>query len=169
MFMSGYVVSTEMNASPQNLTTTYKTLARLVQAATLMKRSRTFEMEVSATGVPNATDCPIQVSYMYCSAAGAGTPGATVVAQPLDAGVTISNIDLAVTLTPVNFSAEPTTYAIANTYWSRAFNQRSGVLWQSAPGREIYSPAAASVGPGLKALSPNYASTCAAKIMFDEI
>jgi hypothetical protein len=158
-----------MNGSPQNLGAAYKTLLRLVQAATLMKRSRTFEMEISATGVPNATDCAIQASYMWCDVTGAGTPGATVVAQPLDSGLTIAAIDLAVTLVRANYTAEPTTYLIANTWWSRAFNQRSGVLWQSAPGREIYSPAAASVGPGLKALSPNYASTCAAKIMFDEI
>ncbi len=167
--MSGYVATNEMNASPQNLSSSYKTILRLVQAATLMKRARTFELEISATNVPNATDCSIQASYMHCSSAGAGTPSAAVVAQPLDAGLTISNIDLAVTLAQANYTAEPTTYTIANTYWSRGFNQRSGVLWQAAPGREIQSPAAASAGPGLKALSTNYASTVAAKIMFDEV
>ncbi len=166
--MSGYVVSNEMG-TPANISTAYKTQTRLLQAATLMKRARTFEMEVSAIGVPNATDCPIQVNYAYCSATADGSGSGTVVAQPLDAGTTLTNIDLAVTLCHANYATEPTTYTIANTWWSRGFNQRSGVLWQAAPGREIYAPATASTGPGLRVLSPNYADKVVAKIMFDEI
>jgi hypothetical protein len=171
--MSGYVVTNEMAGSLQNLSSTYKTLVRLAQAATLMKRARTFELEVSANNVPNATDCAVQVNYEYCDATGgaaaANGTSTSATAQPLDAGTSITNIDVAVTLGRVNFSAEPTTYIAANTFWSRAFNQRSGVLWQAAPGREIYTPAAASVGPGIQAKSTNYASTALAKILFDEI
>jgi hypothetical protein len=171
--MSGYVVSSEMAGSLQNLSSTYKTQVRLAQAATLMKRARTFEIEISAVNVPNATDCAIQANYEYCDATGgaaaANGTSTSATAQPLDAGTSITNIDVAVTLGRVNFSAEPTNYVAANTYWSRGFNQRSGVLWQSAPGREIYTPAAASVGNGVQAKSTNYASTVVTKLMFDEI
>lgn len=167
--MAGYVVSTEMG-TPVAVTGTYITQIRLVQAATLMKRSRTFEMEISAVGVPSATDCAVQASYSWCDVTGAGSGNATVVAQPLDTGLTIAAIDVAVTLARVNYATtEPTAYLAANTWWSRGFNQRSGVLWQSAPGREIIAPAVASIGPGLRAKSTNYTNTLVTKIMFDEV
>lgn len=166
--MSGYVVAGEMG-TPAVLGTGYKTQLRLVQAGTLMKRSRTFEMEVAAAGVPNATDCPIQVGFQYVSATADGSGSTTIVAQPLDAGTSITNIDVAVTLCHANYVTEPTALDAARIWWSRAFNQRSGVLWQAAPGREIYAPAVASAGPILQAKSPNYASTLTSKIMFDEI
>ena len=94
--MAGYVASNDMG-TPAAISSAYITQLRLVQAATLMKRSRTFEMEISAVGVPSATDCALQASFQWCDVTGAGTPGSTVVAQPLDSGLTIAAIDLAVT------------------------------------------------------------------------
>jgi hypothetical protein len=55
----------------------------------------------------------------------------------------------------------------------RGFNQRSGVLWQAAPGYEIVTPSAtgttAAVGPALRALSTNYTGNVAARIDYLEL
>lgn len=172
--MSGYTVNNEMGGSQQNLTTTYKTQVLLSVPASAPKRQRTFEIELSATGVPNATDCPIQGDFVWNSGATLGT-FTTATAQSKDSALAIASPpDVAVTKGLINASAEPTAFTLANTWWFRAFNQRSGVLWQAAPGHEIITPAVTgatttSSGPALRALSPNYASTVAARVDFDEL
>jgi hypothetical protein len=172
--MSGFTVNNEMAGSAQNLTTTYKTQIMLGVPASLPRRMRVFEIELSATGVPNATDCPIQGDFLWCTGAVIGTNTAAT-PWPKDSGTAIgTQVDTAVSKGYINWSAEPTVYGVANSWWFRAFNQRSGVLWQAAPGHEIVLPASAqgttvSTGAGLRALSPNYASTVAARTDFDEL
>jgi hypothetical protein len=56
----------------------------------------------------------------------------------------------------------------ANCWFNRGFNQRSGVLWQTQPGREIIQPSTASVGACLRALSTNYTGNVVAKLLYDE-
>jgi hypothetical protein len=173
--MSGYTLNNEMAGALQNLTTTYKTqIIPSNPTSGTAKRLRVFELELSANGVPNASDCPIQGDLVWCSGATAGTPNATTAPQQKDSGAAIGTaIDTAITSGKVNFSAEPTTFTIANGWWVRAFNQRSGVLWQAAPGHEIITPSATgtalAVGPALRALSPVYASTVVARMDFDEL
>jgi hypothetical protein len=173
--MSGYTANNEMGGSAQVLTTTAKTQLVLGVPASAPKRIRIYEIELSATGVPNATDCPITGDLLWLTGATLGTVGATVTPQPNDSGTVIGTfVDTAVSKAYVNFTAEPTVFNVANSWWFRAFNQRSGVLYQSVPGKEIVLPAAAqgttaSTGGALRALSPNYASTVAARMSFDEL
>lgn len=173
--MSGFTVNNEMGGSAQNLTTTAKTQLVLGVPASLPKRMRIYEIEMSATGVPNATDCPITGDLLWVTGATLGTVGATLIPQPNDSGTVIGTfIDTAVSKVYANFTAEPTAFNVANSWWFRAFNQRSGVLYQSAPGKEIVLPASAqgttaTTGAALRALSPNYASTVAARTSFDEL
>lgn len=167
--MSGFVITNQMVGSLQPLTTTYKTQLRLLQPASLMRRQRITEMEVSAVSVPNATDCQIQADLSMCDATGAGTPSnITPLAQ--DSGLAIgSPVDVAVTLGRGNYSAEPTAVTTAQNWWMRGFNQRSGVLWQASPGKEIIAPATLSVGPVQRALSTNYTGNVASRMIFDEL
>jgi hypothetical protein len=172
--MSGYTVNNEMGGSAQNLAATAKTQIVLGVPASVPKRMRIYEIELSATGVPNATDCPIVGDLLWVTGATIGT-STTVTPQENDSGTVIGTfVDTAVSKAYVNFSAEPTVFNVANSWWFRAFNQRSGVLYQSVPGKEIILPASAqgttvTTGGALRALSPNYASTVAARMSFDEL
>lgn len=168
--MPGYTLVNLMAGTLQNTTTSPgKSLLRVVGAAT-PKRVRIEELEYSANGVPNATDCAIQVDFTYCSATGAGTATTTAVPQPLDAGTAIgTQLDTASSGTALNYTAEPTAFTAANTFYARGFNQRSGVLWQSQPGREIMQPATTNTGAVMRGQSTNYASTIIARLIFDEL
>ncbi len=169
MAAPGYVVNNLMGGSAQNLTTTPGvTIARTLAAASNPKRHYIWEIEGSQSGPPNATDCSVEWWLAYCGAAGAGT---TTAATPLPTAgfLAAGSIDIATTTAGINYTVEPTTYVVADTFWARACNQRGTVSWQAAPGGEIYMPALASVGPGLRAYSATYASTALGKLAFSEI
>lgn len=169
MSAPGYVVSNGMAGTPQALTTTFITITRLVNAGSAAKRFYIWEIDVSQNAAPNSTDCAVEYSLAYCSAAGAGTK-TTLVANPLGGGfVAGANLDLAVTLGAGNYTAEPTTYTQAYEFWHKAVNQRGSALWQAAPGGELWQPSTVSVGPGLRALSTNYTGTSLAVMRFTEI
>lgn len=175
--MSGYNVNNELvlTTPPQNLTTTAKTQIVIGMPASLPKRFRIYEIEMSASGVPNATDCPIVGDLLWVTGATLGTVGNTVTPQANDSGTAIGTaIDASKALAYTNFTAEPTVFNFNNSWWYRAFNQRSGVLYQSVPGKEIVLPAAAqgttaTTGGALRALSPNYASTVAARLSYEDL
>ncbi len=165
MASPGYNVGNGMAGTPQNLTSAFQTLVRLIAPATAMKRYFIWEIEVSQNGVPNATDCDVEYALNYCDATTGGTKSA---ATPFPTGGALTT-DVAVTTGAVNYTAEPATYVQGDEFWHKAVNQRGSALWQAAPGGEIYLPATASVGPGLRAKSPNYASTALANLKFSEI
>jgi hypothetical protein len=165
MAAPGYNVGNGMAGTPQNLTSTLQTIARLLCPASGMKRFFVWEIEVSQSGVPNATDCDVEYSLVYCDATGAGTK-TNVTPFPTSGALAV---DTAVTAAAANYTAEPTTYAQADEFWHKAVNQRGSSLWQAAPYGEIYLPATASAGPGLRAKSPNYAGTVLANMKFSEI
>lgn len=167
--MSGYNLNNQMAGTYQALAATYKTITRVVAAATLPKRVRYEEMEFSAVSVPNSTDCQVQVDVSYCSAATAGT-GTAATPWPQDSGAAIATqIDTAVSTGLVNCSAEPTVYTQADCWYNRGFNQRSGVLWQASPGYQIIQPSTASTGAGMRALSTNYTGNVVARVLFSEL
>jgi hypothetical protein len=170
MASPGYTVNNLMGGTQQNLTTTPGvTIARLNVPASAGKRFFIWEMDMGQSGPPNATDCSVQWWLTQCSAAGAGT-STTPTVQPTGGGfVQGANTDLAVTVGNVNYSAEPTTYTAASSFYAKAVNQRGAAFWQAAPGGEIYLPNTASTGPGLRAYSATYASTAIARMNFSEI
>jgi hypothetical protein len=111
----------------------------------------------------------VLVDITYCGATTAGT-GTAATPQPTDSGAAIgTQVDTATSTGVVNFSAEPTTFVTTNNFYLRAFNQRSGVLWQTEPGREIIQPSTASVGSALRGQSTNYTGFVATKLLYDEL
>lgn len=159
---AGYNLGNGFAGTQQNLGATLITLTRLVVPATSGKRFYIWEIEVSQNGVPNSTDCDVEYVLDLCSATTAGTSTAAT-PYPLATG------DVAVTTGAVNFTTEPTTYTQASEFWHKAVNQRGSTIWQAAPGGEIYIPATASTGPGMRAKSPNYTGTALANMRFTEI
>jgi hypothetical protein len=163
-----------MGGAPNALTTTYKTqIIPSNPTSGTAKRLRVVELELSAISVPNSTDCQIQGDLCWSSGATSGT-ATTATPQQKDSGAAIGTaIDTAITSGKINFSAEPTTFTLANSWWNRGFNQRSGVLWQAAPGYEIVTPSATgtalAVGPALRALSTNYTGNMAGRMDYMEL
>ena len=170
MAAAGYTVNNLMGGSQQNLTTTPGvTIVRLNAPASTSKRFYIWEIEGSQSGPPNATDCSVQWWLTQCDTTGAGT-ATTATPEPTGGGfIAAGNSDVAVTVTKVNYTAEPTTYTAAQTFFARGINQRSQAFWQAAPGGELYFPQTASTGPGMRAYSATYASTAIGKISFSEI
>jgi hypothetical protein len=167
--MAGYNLNNQMAGSFQAISSSYKTITRVIAAASAPKRSRMMEMEWSHVSVPNSTDCPLEFDFTFCDATGAGTTTAGT-PWPHDSGTAIgTKIDTAICTGGLNYSGEPTTYTQADCWFNRGVNQRSGVLWQATPGREIIQPATVSVGAGMRALSPNYTGNVVARSIFDEL
>jgi hypothetical protein len=167
--MAGFNLNNQMAGSPQNLTTTYKSQTRVINAASNPRRARYVEMEWSTIAVPNSTDRPVEWDLTFCDATGAGTSTAGT-PWPQDSGTAIATkVDTAVSTGGLNFTAEPTAFTQADNWFNRGVNQRSGVLWQASPGYQIIQPATVSTGAVMRALSPNYAATVIARVLFDEL
>lgn len=158
--MTGYFVSNGFAGTEQNVTTTAKTITRLVVPASSGKRFFIFEIDVGQNAAPNATDCQVEWDLNFADATTAGTKTSIT---PYNA------FDTAVTTAFANYSAEPTAYSAATRFWHKSINQRNSALWQAAPGSELFIPSTASEGPGLRALSTNYASTVLGTMRFTEI
>lgn len=166
MAAAGYTVSNLMGGTQQNLTTSPGvTILRLNAPASASKRYYIWEIDVGQSGPPNATDCSVQWWLAHCDATAAGTATSLT---PLPTASPLSG-DTAVTVAKGNFTAEPTAYVAADTFYSKAINQRGTAFWQAAPGGEIYLPSTASTGPGLRAYSATYASTAIARLNFSEV
>jgi hypothetical protein len=176
MASPGYTVNNGMAGTQQNVVATPGiTIVRIGTAAASTKRFFIWELDLGQSGPPNATDCSVQWWLVQCSAAGGafasnGTGTFTQVAIPTGGGyVAGANTDVAVTLTGINYSAEPTTYTPAQSFYFKAVNQRGAAFWQAAPGGEMYFPQTVSTGPGMRAYSATYASTAIARMNFTEI
>ena len=170
MASPGYTVNNLMGGTQQNLAATPGiTIARVVAAASATKRFNIWELDMGQSGPPNAVDCSVQWWLTQCSAAGAGTT-TNPTPEPTGGGfVAAGNTDVSVTTAGINYTGEPTTYTAAQTFYAKAVNQRGAAFWQAAPGGELYFPATASTGPGLRAYSATYASTAIARMNFSEI
>src|SRR6266566_1886337 len=119
--MSGFQLSNTMVGSLQNLSSTAKTLTRVIAASSAPRRVKYYELEFSAVNVPNSTDCQIQVDVTFCDATGAGITSAAT-PWPNDSGTAIATkVDTAISTGGVNYTAEPTTYTQADTWYNRGF------------------------------------------------
>ena|SRR5215469_4988851 len=169
MASAGYTVNNSMAGSGQNLSGTLITLMRLNVPASNGKRFFIWELDVGQAGAPNSTDCSVNWFLDQCSSTAAGTGSATT---PIPTGggfVAAGNLDVAVTVATGNYTAEPTTYSAAQSFYAKGINQRGAAFWQAAPGGEWWFPNTASTGPGLRASSSNYASTAYGRLNFSEI
>jgi hypothetical protein len=166
MYGPGYSVNNLFAGAQQAITTTYKSLTRILVPVSAGKRLVIWELDYSFNSNPNATDCQAQFDLMFCSAVGAGT---TTAATPMG---TDSNggtaTDVAVTTAGVNYTAEPTTFS-ATPAFVRAPNQRSPAFWQASPGGDLKWPATASTGPAARALSTTYTGNAVAMIRWSEV
>lgn len=177
MAAPGYTVNNLMAGSQGNVTTTIggttSTQLRLVTPAASTKRFYVWEIDFGQSGPPNATDCSVQWVLEQVDATGgaasANGTSSAITGQPTTGYVTASNLDLAVTIPRGNYTAAPTNYLQAATFYAKAINQRGAGFWQAAPGGELFMPLLASTGPGLSAYSATYASTVIGRLNFTEI
>lgn len=163
MAQPGYVIN-NANGTLIACTSSFRTGAAAKCPATLMKRFFVWELEFSCNGTLNATtDDQVTADLSALSNAGAGSGSATSIIP------TNNSADTAVTVGTINYATtEPTTYS--NSFFRKAVNQRSGYTWQCQQGGEIYFPATASIGCGMRYLSGgNYTSTVLNRLNISEI
>ena len=158
--MALYSANNRMSGTQQALTTTYKTLLNAVGATTF--RLRLWEVSMGADGAPNATDCQIAWDVAIKDATTAGPASANVTPQKLNPA------DRAATLViNGNMTAEATTYTPTIGF---ALNQRASQRWVAfGPDQCLILAATASIGLGIRALSPTYASSALADIIYEEV
>jgi hypothetical protein len=159
--MALYAVNNQMGGTPQNLTTSFKTILSARAITATLRRAFLYELNVGADGLPNATDCAIVWDLSAQTADGTAT---TVTAVALDQADVAGG-----TNTEANYTAEGTITA-NSARWTLAANQRASYRWvvnPCGPG-EIVIPATNDVGFALRAKSSTYASTVVAAIMFRE-
>lgn len=177
MAAPGYTANNLMAGTQQNISTAISsatgTVLRLVTAAASTKRFYVWEIDFGQSGPPNPTDCSVQwVLEQVDATGGAASANGTstaITGQPTTGYVTASNLDLAVTIPRGNYTAAPTNYLQAATFYAKAINQRGAGFWQAAPGGELFFPILASTGPGMAAYSATYASTVIGRLSFSEI
>lgn len=153
--MALYAVSNQNAGSPQNLSSSYKTINVVTAAtgATTLRRGWVYEFEVGADNVPNATDCPISWDISVQTAAGTAT---SVTPNPIDVG----GGDAAALLTyATNATIEGTVTANSSVFYM-GLNQRASqrVIFRDEKSSLIV-PAVNLKGLAMRAKSPNYAST----------
>jgi hypothetical protein len=155
--MASYTINNLNAGSLQSITTTPgKTLLAwwATTGATTLRRVWLTELEWGAADVPNATDCPIVVNIMRFTADGTGS---ALVARTTDDGPT--NDPVALATYKANYSAEPT-FTASTSVFGKSINQRaSDKQWWRDKATCPISAAVNLQGWGVRAYSPNYAST----------
>jgi hypothetical protein len=153
--MAIYAVSNQLGGTPQNLSSSYKTILGVTAAtgATTLRRGWLYEFEIGADAAPNSTDCPISWDVSVQTAAGTST---SVTPNPVDVG----GGDAAALLTyAANYTAEPTITANSSLFYL-GLNQRASQRWIARDEKSaIVIPAVNLKGVACRAKSPNYAST----------
>lgn len=157
--MANYVAHNRLGGTQQNLSTSFKTLLNVVGATSY--RARIWGLMVGADGAPNATDCQIvyDIASKDATTAGTGTAVTPNKANPADraAGLTVN----------ANYTAEPTTFT---SVLAIPLNQRASQRWVAYDANQcIVMAATASLGLGVRALSPTYASPALATIEYEEV
>lgn len=149
------------------LTTTLKTAIAVFVGATLPRRLKFFDINVSQGGSPASTDTNIEFDFTRVSAATAGTGTALVPvkADPAD-GPCIAT-------SKVNFTIEPTVYDDVTgllPMFQIYLNQRAPYRWQTylGSGAELVVAATASVGAGLRTQSLSYTGGAGGTLYFVE-
>jgi hypothetical protein len=158
--MALYSMNNGQAGSPQNLTSSYKTIVSLTAAtgAATLKRGWIYEVEVGADGAPNSTDCAITWDWSRQTTLGTGTSNTP---SPLDLSDTAAGL-----VSTVNYTVEPT---ITASLMTLALNQRNSQRWIARDEKSaLIVPATNVAGIAGRAKSPTYASTVVMTEMFAE-
>lgn len=157
--MARYTAGTGHGGTPQNLTTTYKTLVSLTAAtgATTLRKAWIYDVMFGTDGTPADNT----VTYKIDRQTTVGT-ATSIVPSPLE------TTDAAALITAnANNTIEPTVTA-ATILLEMATNQRASYRWVAAPGGELVVPATNTTGLGARAKSPAYTSTTVCNVHFWE-
>lgn len=153
--MALYAFSNQLGGTPQNLSSSYKTICLVTAAtgATTLRRGWVYEMEIGADNIPNSTDCAISWDVSVQTAAGTTT---SITPNSLDTG----GGDAAALLTyAANATAEGTITANSSLFYL-GLNQRAAQRWIARDEKSALIVAAVNLkGLALRAKSTNYAST----------
>jgi hypothetical protein len=153
--MAQYAFSNQLGGTPQNLSSSYKTICLVTAAtgATTLRRGWIFEFEIGADNVPNATDCPI--NWDISSQTSAGTITA-ITPNPTDQG---GGDAAALLVYGANATAEGGITANSSVFYL-GLNQRASQRWIARDEKSAIIVAAVNLkGWAMRAKSPNYAST----------
>ena len=145
-----YHSDNRLAGTPQNLTTTFKTILALTAATASLRRGKLMELMVGPDGAPNATDCQIIYDVSRQTAAGTSTATTPNAKDPADtAGGTVG---------AGNFTAEGTITA-ASSVLLIPLNQRASQKWSASQEVDgLIWPAINLAGLAIRALSPTYAA-----------
>jgi hypothetical protein len=163
--MASFTINNLNAGSLQAITTTPgKTLLgwSAVTGATTLRRIWLTEIEWGASDVPNATDCPIIMNIQRQTVAGTGTALTPRLTDDGGGDAAALGTYLA------NYSVEPTYTALFNVF-AKSINQRaSDKQWWRDKATCPISAAVTAQGFGVRAYSPNYASTVIASAQVEE-
>lgn len=162
--MAVYTITNQNAGTPQNLSSSFKTINAITAAtgATTLRRGWLMEWEIGASDVPNATDCPINWDISEQTAAGTAT-ALTPRFNDLGGG------DAAALLSyNANYTIEGTVTA-SSQGWGMGLNQRASYRVQMRDEyHSLIVPAVNLKGWAMRAKSPNYASTVSWRALVKE-
>lgn len=153
--MSVYTINNQNAGTPQNLSSSYKSvlIMKAATGATTLRRIWLMEWEIGADNVPNATDCPISWDISEQTADGTAT---TLTPRVNDVG---GGDAAALGTYGANATVEGTITA-SSSAWYLPLNQRASYRIQMRDElHALISPAVNLKGFAMRAKSPNYAST----------
>ena len=156
--MAAYAANNALGGTPQNLTTSYKTIVALTAATATLTSAKIYDVLIGSDGAPSDNAITWDISRQ--TAAGTSTS-----ITPLALDPTVRACGTAGT---ANFTAEGTITA-ASSVFNIAINQRASYRWVAAPGSELVIPATNLSGFALRAKSPTgYTSTVTGEMLFSE-
>lgn len=157
--MANYSINNQLAGTPQNLSTSYKSIAIVTSSsATQARRGQIYDVMVGTDGTP--ADNVVVWDISRQTAAGTATSATAVALNPADAAF--------LGLSTVNATAEGTITA-ASSVFAVGVNQRASYRWVAAPGSELVYPATTANGFALRAKSPGYTSTVTGDLYVTEI
>ncbi len=166
--MASYTLNNTNAGTQQNIPTTINgTNSAILQAAaatgaTLLRRIWWTEIEWGASGVPNATDCPIILDMSKFTAAATAT-SLTAILTDTGGG------DAAALGTYSCNGTTAGTYTASSSVFSKPINQRaSDKQWWRDKATCPIIPAVNLAGLGVRCYSPNYAATMIVQASVEE-
>lgn len=162
--MAAYTISNQNGGTPQNLSSSYKTILSIGAAtgATTLRRGWLMEWEVGADGARQTTSIAIAWSIDTQTAAGTAT---TITPLPNDIG---GGDAAALLVYLANYTAEGTITASSNLWYLPLDQQASYRVQMRDKFSAIIVPAVNLKGPSMRAKSATYASTVGWRALVEE-
>ena len=162
--MAAYTISNQNGGTPQNLSSSYKTILSVGAAtgATTLRRGWLMEWEVGADGARQTTSIAIAWSIDTQTAAGTAT---SITPLPNDIG---GGDAAALLVYLANYTAEGTITASSNLWYLPLDQQASYRVQMRDKFSAIIVPAVNLKGPVMRAKSATYASTVGWRGLIEE-